>query len=340
MHDGIVFVNYRRTDSGWAADRLAERLILRFGAARVFMDTRGIDAGNDFAAEIEDHLGRASAVIVLIGPAWLRIQDKFGRRRLDHKDDWVRKEICLALDTPGCLVLPILVDGAELPAEQEALPEDIARLLVLQRLYLRQSNSEQDLEAICQRLEQAGFQRSVTAGETDTEFTDREVLDVAQQLDRLHTQHRTELLPWPVLMGELDLLFNRKTFRFESLRGCPEQRWADRLDSAYQTLKLLQQCVRNVREVAPAEYTTYVELLRAVDKYCMQMGALLFESEVDYNQIEAHIGRSTFKERLPRQIKFAKDAGGFPIIPDHTDNNIEPHRLRAIALADQLRATA
>ena len=42
------------------------------------------------------------------------------------------------------------------------------------------------------------------------------------------------------LLRELALLFNRKTFRFEPLRRCPEQRWADRLDFAYQTKKVLQ----------------------------------------------------------------------------------------------------
>jgi len=59
--------------------------------------------------------------------------DRFGRRRLDQEQDWVRREIRIALQKPGCRVIPVLIDGAELPDEREALPEDISALVTRQR---------------------------------------------------------------------------------------------------------------------------------------------------------------------------------------------------------------
>jgi hypothetical protein len=138
------------------------------------------------------------------------------------------------------------------------------------------------------------------------------------------------------LLRELDLLFNRKTFRFEALRRCPEQRWADRLDSSYQTLAVLQACTRYIREVAEEKYPTYRDLIREVDVYCMQMGALLFDPPADYNRIKDHIGKVTFKAQLPPEIRFPVGPDRMPAIPDPLDAGIEPHRLRAVALMDEL----
>ncbi len=87
-----------------------------------------------------------------------------------------------------------------------------------------------------------------------------------------------------------------------------------------------------------AKYLIYRDLVMAVDKYCMQMGALLFESGVDYNEIEDHIGKNTFKAHLPKEIWFAVGPDKQPEIPDAINDMIEPHRLRAVELMDQLVA--
>lgn len=167
-------------------------------------------------------------------------------------------------------------------------------------------------------------------------FTDSTVNDVFSRLFKLHGELNIEFLPAEILLPELDALFNRKTFRFEKLRNCPEQRWNDRLDSAYQTLRLLECYARNVREKAAGKYPLYQKLLREVDGYCMQMGALLFEPPVDYNEIESHIGKSTFKAHLPEQIKFEKGQSKKPLIPDDINDPIQQHCDEAISLMDQM----
>ena len=96
--------------------------------------------------------------------------------------------------------------------------------------------------------------------------------------------------------------------------------------------------MRNVRGTIPAKYPIYRDLVMAVDKYCMQMGALLFESGVDYNQIKEHIGKSTFKAHLPKEISFPRGPDKQPEIRHAINGMIEPHRLRAVELMDQLVA--
>jgi hypothetical protein len=51
------------------------------------------------------------------------------------------------------------------------------------------------------------------------------------------------------------------TFRFEALRECSEQRWADRLDSAYQTGKALRLWERNVQAALAAEQRQFPQVV-------------------------------------------------------------------------------
>ena len=114
-----VFVSYRRDDSAGFAGRLTDALERRFGADSVFRDVDDIAAGADFGAVIEQTLQRVQAVLVVIGPRWLDARDQRGRR-LDDPDDYVRREIELALASAKP-VIPVLVGGAAMPAA-EALP--------------------------------------------------------------------------------------------------------------------------------------------------------------------------------------------------------------------------
>lgn len=335
----LIFINYRRTDAGWHADHLASELQRTFGKDRVFLDARTIDGGDDFEAVLEENLRLATILIVLIGKGWLYVQDKYGRRRLDKADDWVRKEIRIGLQRrERCRVIPVLIDDAELPSEKEALPEDIAGLLTLQRIQVRQTNSDDDIEALSRELAKAGFRRlpDSTGPLAGEQFSDKQVLDVVANLRELQQRQGTEFVGRLELLRELNRLFNRKTFRFEPLRRCPEQRWADRLDSAYQTEKVLREWERNVSEVAGDKYSLYIDLLKEVGSYCMQMGALLFKIPVDYNSIEDHIGKATFKAQLPVAIWFDTGPDKQPIIPDEINNLIERHRKRAVAIMEKL----
>ncbi|HYI27751.1 MAG TPA: 4a-hydroxytetrahydrobiopterin dehydratase [Bradyrhizobium sp.] len=125
-----IFVSYRRLDSAIFSQWLAVQLRAAYGQDCVFIDTENIRDAAAWAQQIESSLRNASLIIVVIGKSWLSISDEVGRRRIDLPDDWVRREIETGLKIRK-RILPLLIEGAELPA-REALPDSIAPLLDIQ----------------------------------------------------------------------------------------------------------------------------------------------------------------------------------------------------------------
>jgi TIR domain len=121
-----IFINYRGDDSQTAAVLIDQHLTARFGSDLVFLDCRSIPAGMDFVDELLRRVRTCSALLVVIGPHWLTLTNEVGRRRIDDPQDWLRREIVEAL-THGLRVIPVLLDGVTLPAEED-LPADIAGL--------------------------------------------------------------------------------------------------------------------------------------------------------------------------------------------------------------------
>ncbi len=109
------------------AGRVFDALSRRFGRARVFKDVDSLRPGADFGAHIQSLLPKCRVVLILIGPGWLDARDQQGRRRLDDPNDWVRIEVETALASPGLDVVPVLVNGARMPAAEE-LPAGLASL--------------------------------------------------------------------------------------------------------------------------------------------------------------------------------------------------------------------
>jgi hypothetical protein len=123
FRDVIVF-SYRRADSAGLVRALHERLVHRLGTDRLFLDVDTIAAGADFRAVLRDAVRRAEALVVVIGRHWLETEE--GVRRLDDPEDVVRLEIATALDA-GVTIVPVLVDGARMPARRD-LPEPVRAL--------------------------------------------------------------------------------------------------------------------------------------------------------------------------------------------------------------------
>src|SRR5689334_21346169 len=131
---GGVFVNYRTGDAEWAALLIDRELRTRFGADQVFYASRSIQAGDDFAREIERRLANSDVLLAVIGDRWLETDDT-GRRKIDDPDDWVRHEIRTAF-AHDVRVIPILLDDTPV-VPKNGLPDDIAALATCQYLRLR-----------------------------------------------------------------------------------------------------------------------------------------------------------------------------------------------------------
>ena len=145
-----IFVNYRREDSAGHAGRLFDRLSGRF-PDRVFMDIDTIEPGIDFVGVIEEAVGGCEVLIVVIGRAWLSATDAAGRRRLDNPSDFVRLEIAAALDR-SIRIIPVLVEGAAMPAPEE-LPPDLIRLTRRNAIELSDARWAFDVDRLLQTIE-------------------------------------------------------------------------------------------------------------------------------------------------------------------------------------------
>ena len=132
-----IFLNYRRQDSAAFAGRLYDHFVEHFGQDSVFIDIDTISLGVDFVEAIQEKMAICEVLLVLIGKQWLTCSDTAGRR-LDNPNDFVRLEIVAAKDR-GIRIIPVLVDGAEMPRE-ELLPDALrflARRNATELSYLR-----------------------------------------------------------------------------------------------------------------------------------------------------------------------------------------------------------
>jgi fructose-specific phosphotransferase system component IIB len=141
-----VFISYRRQESSGLAGRLYERLAARLGDDQVFMDVDTIDPGVDFTEVITQAVSTCQVLLAVIGPHWASATDQDGQRRLEDPDDIVRLEIAAALER-DIRVIPILVEGAEMPRPQQ-LPDDLVRLARRNAVNLRHEGFRADADRL------------------------------------------------------------------------------------------------------------------------------------------------------------------------------------------------
>lgn len=144
-HDACIFIGYRRNDSQGFAGRVADDLIESFGASQVFRDD-DIPEGSDFTRVLGQALVNCHVLIAVIGPNWLTTLDDDGQPRLHNPDDWVRREIEVALDR-GISVLPVLVGNALMPSSDD-LPDTLKPMANIQAVKMTDRNWEHDLERL------------------------------------------------------------------------------------------------------------------------------------------------------------------------------------------------
>ncbi len=142
-----IFISYRREDSVYICDRVYAFLTQQFGQENIFRDTSSILPGANFRKRLEEAVNNCDIVLVIMGKRWLTLTDEFGRRRIDHPDDWVALEIETAL-TREIHVIPLLVENIRMP-HPDALPNSLADLPSYQALELRPGDDfERDIQKL------------------------------------------------------------------------------------------------------------------------------------------------------------------------------------------------
>jgi len=146
-----IFLSYRRQDSQSATGRLADRLEEHFGPARVFHDHESIIAGEDFAEAIRRAINSSTVVLAIIGHDWVDVRNAAGTRRLDDPADFVRLEIEASFEA-GIAVIPVLVEGAAMPAQAQ-LPPSLAAFARCQAVELSDTRWRYDSDRLIQTLQ-------------------------------------------------------------------------------------------------------------------------------------------------------------------------------------------
>jgi len=110
-----IFICYRHTDAGHAIS-LYRYLRDSFGSREIFFYTETVDIGVTFPCSISKSLNSARVIIIIIGPEWLT---KLIEKENDPGIDYVYEEVRVALQrlhsSNAPLVIPVLVDGVEMP---------------------------------------------------------------------------------------------------------------------------------------------------------------------------------------------------------------------------------
>jgi hypothetical protein len=126
---------------------LNDHLTLRFGRNVVWQDVDNLEAGKDYLPQILNKIRAAAAVLIVIGPHWL----KDGRKRLENPKDVLRMEITQALKGKAP-VIPTLVGGAKMPSAKK-LPSAIAGLADRHGLALSDADWLRSMQFLIERLQ-------------------------------------------------------------------------------------------------------------------------------------------------------------------------------------------
>jgi len=157
---GKIFISYRR-EVGHFVDRLAEKLEQRF-SGNVFVDLSGIKEP-DFESVILREISECDIFMLIVTP------ETFEAKRINKENDWIRREIALALKSSESAERPdkakpiilIQVEKCPLP-EDYLLPEDIRRITSKQGVPFYRKYFEAGIEEIalfCEKIKPEAFHR-------------------------------------------------------------------------------------------------------------------------------------------------------------------------------------
>ena len=106
-----AFLSYRKDDSEPLAHGLRRVLDAAFGEGTTFAHFASIKPGQQWESAIRAGVTDSDCLLALIGPEWIgRTNEYAAERRLDEAEDWVAREIAMALEF-GKPIIPILIDA-------------------------------------------------------------------------------------------------------------------------------------------------------------------------------------------------------------------------------------
>jgi TIR domain len=147
-----IFLSYRDDNAGHAG-RVHDALEYKFGRDLFFVDPDSSPLGESRTKMLND-VARCDVLIALIGPHWIDAADDHGNQRLKDPNDVVRRQIATAFER-GMPVIPVLLDGAKMPAVDQ-LPEDLHDLALRKSLDIRHASFHDDMDTLIWQLRDIG----------------------------------------------------------------------------------------------------------------------------------------------------------------------------------------
>ena len=112
---------------------------------------------------IEEAVGKSDVFLAIIGREWETITGEDGIRRIEQPGDFVRLEIGQALGR-AVPIIPVLVEGASMPAE-DGLPPELKALARINAYTVSHERFRQDVDGLITASEQAAARRLFAAGQ-------------------------------------------------------------------------------------------------------------------------------------------------------------------------------
>ena len=140
MSEKTVFISYRRDATGKAFARSIKQELKHHGYD-VFLDVDCIDAG-EWARQILTEVPKRAHFLLLLTPGALD--------RCADEDDWVRRELLLALER-GRNIVPVPEESVDTVAMRAAAPEAVKAIFDLQIHPIRHDTFESDVETLTTR---------------------------------------------------------------------------------------------------------------------------------------------------------------------------------------------
>jgi TIR domain/Effector-associated domain 11 len=168
MSSTLFFISYRVADAAEQAEQMYNLLADRYKPEWVFRDTTSLEPGQLWPEKLKEKVNESEAVLVLVRDTekWLGV-DGSNQRRIDHQNDWVRKEIETAL-LQKKIVVPVMIDNARV--NKDILPRSLEALLERQLVRLSASNLsdrlyEGGLESLMETLDKVVTKYHFSQGE-------------------------------------------------------------------------------------------------------------------------------------------------------------------------------
>ncbi|QIH75184.1 TIR domain-containing protein [Macrococcoides canis] len=141
-----IFISYRREDGVEYAEELVR--LLKNKGCRVFFDKDNLKIGDEYPLELEKSLNSCQDIVLIISKSYFG-KNKVGKARIFVEDDWVRREIKVAIDLKK-KILPIVIDEGIDPYSLN-LPDEINHIKNLQFENIDKNQLNNNIEKLIEK---------------------------------------------------------------------------------------------------------------------------------------------------------------------------------------------